>query len=67
LICFSSISRVVVLLRPHSANGPLLGTIAPSVMVFYACAVCKPAISVTAAIALPKSCVRMWIVLSPHE
>ena len=28
VICFSKISRVAVLLRPHSANGPLLGTIA---------------------------------------
>src|SRR5258708_15646278 len=30
LTCFSSISSVTVLARPHSAKGPLLGTIAPS-------------------------------------
>jgi len=36
-------------------------------MVFCACAVCKPAISVTAAIALPKSCVRMCMVLLTSE
>src|SRR5438309_11839768 len=30
LTCFSSICNVTVLVRPHSANGPLLGTIAPS-------------------------------------
>src|SRR3981081_404034 len=30
LVCFSSIFSVTVLLRPHSANGPLLGTTAPS-------------------------------------
>src|ERR1700712_4066548 len=29
LVCFSSIFNVTVLLRPHSANGPLLGTTAP--------------------------------------
>src|SRR5580704_17061532 len=37
LTCFSSIWSVTVLARPHSAKGPLLGTIAPSTISRSAC------------------------------
>src|SRR5262249_24685031 len=65
LTYFSRRLRVVVLARPHSAKGPLLGTIAPRVIWSSARAIAPPANTVAVASTRPSKGVRMVVIFPP--